>query len=561
MTDTARPRSRSWADPTTPQPRLGNDLLPGAMRPEEPPVEAPAELVVTPIAEPTTRAETLGIFLGFGLLYAVIGLWVVGDLHVVNFDALDRLNRALMVWFNDPPKLAAIGNAVAPVGTLALIPLALIPGLASTTLALPLTSAVLAAGALVFVDKLLAGGDMSRGRRLPIVALVALNPLFAYYAVNGTGDAAYLLFGAVGLYGLLSWGRSGSTRHLIGAGLALALAALSGYEFIVWGVFFAFLISGALTARGRSKDEVEGTVIAYMAPVMYAIGLWLFFNAVVLGDPLAWISAGGGDAAVNAAAGTRPEFDLAEAIGAALRIQLVFPLALVAIPLLLSSAKDAIGYGLCGLIAIAVGYPVANAAVAGSVDVIELRSALPAMIAGLAGIAWVHQRAEDKRSTTWGLAVAIGVIALPLAWSQMGSYPHQNLEQAFTRAISSGDDQEGTTSIGGYQVGIAPEREMADFIGGHGIGDDQILTDEARTYGVIDLTGEPGLFLDRVDRGDSEWERVLASPSGRVDYMLVARGGADRALAAYPGADRGDVGSLTPVAVNDRYALLQVLGP
>jgi hypothetical protein len=433
-----------------------------------------------------------------------------------------------------------------------------IPGLASSTLALPLTSAVLAAGALVFVDKLLAGADMSRDRRLIIVTLVALNPLFAYYAVNGTGDAAYLLFGTAGLYGLVTWGRSGSTRHLIGAGLALALAALSGYEFIFWGAFIAFLISGALTARGRNKDEVEGTVIAYMAPVMYAIGLWLFFNAVVLGDPFAWISADGG-AAVNAAAGPRPGFGLAEAIGDVLRVQLVFPLALVAIPLLLASTKDAIGYGLCGLIGIALGYPVVNAAIAGSVDVIELRTALPAMIAGLAGIAWVHLRAEDRRPTTWGVAVAVGVIALPLAWSQMGSYPHQNLEQAFTRGISSGDDQEGTTSTGGYEVGIAAEREMADYIDKQGIGDNRILTDEAHTFGVIDLTGDPGLFFDRVDRGDDEWDRALASPIGRVDYLLVARTGADRGLAAYPGADQGDVESLTPVALNDRYALLQVV--
>ena len=561
MTDAAKTSSRSWADPTTPQPRLGSDLVPGTLRPEEPAAEPPAELAVTPIAEPTTRGETVGIFLGFGLLYAVIGLWVVGALHVVNFDALDRLNRALMVWFNDPPKLAAIGSSVAPIGTLALLPLALIPGLASSTLALPLTSAVLAAGALVFVDKLLAGADMERNRRLSIVALVALNPMFAYYAVNGTGDAAYLLFGMIGLYGLLSWGRSGSTRHLIGAGLALALAALSGYEFIFWGIFFAFLISGALTAHGRSKDEVEGTVIAYMAPVMYAIGLWIFFSGVIFGDPLAWIASGGGDAAVNATTGARPGFDLVEAIGYALRIQLVFPLALVAVPLLLTSAKDAIGYGLCGLIAITVGYPVVNAAIAGSVDVIELRSALPAMIAGLAGIAWVHLRAEGRRSTTWRVAVAVGVVALPLAWSQMSSYPHQNLEQAFARAISSGDDQEGTTSTGGYQVGIAPEREMADFIDDQGIGDNRILTDDARTYGVIDLTGDPGLFFDRVDHGDDEWDQALASPAGRVDYLLVSRTAADRGLAAYPGADQGDVRSLTPVAVNDRYALLQVVEP
>ena len=46
----------------------------------------------------------------------------------------------------------------------------------------------------------------------------------------------------------------------------------------------------------------------------------------------------------------------------------------------------------------------------------------------------------------------------------MQTYPHQNLEQAFTRAIVTGEDQEGTASRGGFQVGIAPEREMANYI-------------------------------------------------------------------------------------------------
>ena len=552
-------RTRSWTDPTTPRPRAGVGLGSGSTRTGAAASPERYELVVTPIAEPTTRGETLGIFLGFSLLYALVGLWVAGDLHVVNFEALDRLNRALMVWSNDPPKLAAIGFSAAPVGSLVLLPLAAIPGLASSTAALPLTSALLAGGALTFVDRLLAGSDMTRDGRLVLVALVALNPMFAYYAVNGTGDAAYLLFAAAGLHCLLTWGRSGSARHLIGAGLAFAAAALSGYELILWGVLVAMIVSANLTARGRGRDEVEGTVIVYMAPVMYAIGLWILLNAVILGDPFAWVTSAGGHA-VDAAVAARPSFDLPAAIGDALRVQLVLPFALVAVPLLLTSARDAIGYGLLGLVAIAIGYPVACAAIAGSVDVIELRTALPALIAGIAGICWAHLRGADGRRVTWALAVAAGVIALPLAWWQMGSYPHQNLEQAFTRGISSGDDQEGTASLGGFRVGVASEREMASFIEAHVTGERRILTDESRTFGVMDLTGKPGLFLDRADDGDDEWQRVLASPSGRVDYLLVNRDPGDRGLAAYPGADAGEVDSLTPVAVNDRYALLAVGG-
>src|SRR3954447_15585918 len=49
------------------------------------------------------------VFLVAFAAYFAIGYWVTIDQHVVVFDAVDRLTRALLVWHNDPPKLAAIG--------------------------------------------------------------------------------------------------------------------------------------------------------------------------------------------------------------------------------------------------------------------------------------------------------------------------------------------------------------------------------------------------------------------------------------------------------------------
>jgi hypothetical protein len=520
---------------------------------------SPAGMQEEPIAAPTTRVETLGIFLLFGAVYVLLGMRLV-DLHVINFDALDRLTRAFMVWHNDPPKLASIGFSLPPIGTLALIPFAAVKDLVTSGLALPISSALFGAGALVFVNKMLAMADMLRPARLMIVLLVGINPMFAFYAMNGTGDAAHLMFAAFGLFCFLGWGRNGSARYLIGAGLAFSLAVLTRYEYVFWAFFLAFLVSASLTRRGRDKDEVEGSVIAYLAPIMYTLGIWIFLNAVVLGDPFAWISQAGGSAPVNAVSTPSPDFDLAEAIGNALRVQLIFPVALIALPLLLFNpkARAGIGGGLAALIVISIGYSVGSAAVAGSVDAIELRNGLPTMIAGCAGIAWVYLRSETSRAMVWAVTIGLGALAVPLAWGQMQSFPHQNLEQAFTRAISSGDDQEGTTSRGGVVVGISPETSMASYIDDLGLDRNRILTDNARTYGVIALTGQPELFFDRVDRGDIEWRSVLANPQGKVDYMLVDRTEADLILDEYAGADEGAVPGLEPVVSNERYALLGV---
>ena len=541
--ETAPPRSELDAD----APRYDRQRYASAARTHE-----------KPLAAPVTKLETLAVFLGFGLLYALLGIHLIGDLHVVNFDALDRLTRALVVWHDDPPKLAAVGFSLPPIGTLVLVPFAAIRDMATSGWALPLSSAIFGAGALVFVDRMLAMGAMGRGPRLIIVLLVGLNPMFAFYAMNGTGDAAHMMLAAIGLLCLLGWGRNGSPRYLIAAGLAFSVAVLTDYEYILWTIFLALLVAGTLSLRGRERDEVEGSVIAYLAPIIYALGAWAFLNAVVLGDPIAWISTAESAAPVNALPGEAADFGVIDAIANALRVQLGFPVALLAVPLLLLAARDAIGYGLAGLILISVAYSVISAAIAGSVDVIELRHALPAMMAGCAGVAWVYLRAERMRALVWGLTALLAAISLPSAWAQMRSYPYQNLEEAFTRAISTGEDQEGTGSRGGYLVGVAREREMARYITGEEIGESQILTDDARTFGVIDLTGEPELFFDRVDKGDSEWRAALADPQERVDYMLVERTDADLILDRYPGADVGDVEGFEPVVANDRYALLQV---
>lgn len=510
-----------------------------------------------PQAAPVTRLETLGIFLGFGVLYMLLGFRLI-DLHVINFDALDRLTRAFMVWYNDPPKLASIGFSLPPLGTLVLVPFAAIKGLVTSGLALPISSAIFGAGTLTFVNRMFAMADMVRGARLLIVLLVGLNPMFAFYAMNGTGDMAYMMFAAFGMFCMLGWGRNGSARYLIGAGLAFAVAVIARYEFIIWALVLAFLVSGSLTAKGKDKDEVQGSVIAYLAPIMYALGIWIFLNAVVLGDPFAWVSQASSSAPVNAVSSSAPDFSVIEALSNALRIQLIFPISLVAIPMLLFGTRDAVGYGIAILIVVNIAWSVVSAAVAGSVDVIELQDALPGMIAGCAGIAWCYLRAESMRALLWAVTVGLALISLPLAWSQMQSFPHQNLEQAFTRAIFTGEDQEGTASRGGFQVGIAPEREMARFIEDQGLDPNEVLTDNARTFGVIALTGRPDLFFDRVDKGDTEWQKVVDAPQGKVDYVLVQRTDADLILQAYPGIDVGDADGFDPIVSNERYALVAV---
>ena len=133
-------------------------------------------------------------------------------------------------------------------------------------------------------------------------------------------------------------------------------------------------------------------------------------------------------------------FDLPEALGNALRIELIFPATLVAVPLLLlnfGGSRDTISVGFALLIILNIAYSLVGAAIEGSIDVIELQRRA-------AGDARRDRRLRLAVSPICRAASArLGVdrrcsasIALPTAWAQMKSYPHQNLEQAFTRAIA-----------------------------------------------------------------------------------------------------------------------------
>ena len=101
---------------------------------------------------------------------------------------------------------------------------------------------------------------------------------------------------------------------------------------------------------------------------------------------------------------------------------------------------------------------------------------------------------------------------------------------------------------------------MAEYIKQHIHDKNVVLTDNAQTYGVILLNGQPQVFWDRIDKGDAKWNSVLNDPWGKVKYMLVAynpRSG-DLIQRHYPQINAGTVPGITPVFRTDRYVLARV---
>jgi hypothetical protein len=529
---------------------------------------------LVPFVDSQTRTvpralESLLIFALSATAYALIGVQIVTVDHVVVFEGLDRLTRAFMVWHNSPPKLAAVGFNYPPLTSLIFLPLTIVKPIATSLIALPLTSAIFAGGTVVMLNRTLELCEMSALLRYPLLALFCLNPEFVFYASNGMADAAYLFLLAGGLYCLMHWYLSEESRYLIAAGVTFTFCMLTRYEFIIWASAAAFVIGGVLVRRAATRARVEGLVISYMAPIVYGLALWTLFNGVIVGRPFEWLTSNSSSSlAINSDQLTHHgNVSLVEVAHRLLELAAgIAPLALLAIPVLVYAflrANDVMSLALAGFIALGLVIIGTDALIQNDLGILQLNNGLPLALTALLGAGWLFRSQVAARMPIWLVTLAVLAASIPLAWSAMQHYPFQNLEQAFTRAVNTGHSQEGTSSIGGFTVGIEPERQMAAYID-RIVGKEKhaILTDNAQTFGVIMLSGRPQDFDNRVNQGDGPWFEARESPYGKVKYMLMAyRAPGDLVRQRYPEAAGGGNPNLTPVFHTSRYVLLRVARP
>ena len=511
-----------------------------------------------------TLAEGFIVFGVAFIAYFAIGYWFTINQHVIVFDALDRLTRALLVWHNDPPKLAAIGFVFPPLTTAMFLPLAAIKPLATSLIALPLASSVCAATTIVFLDRTLARCDMPLPLRAPLLLAFAVNPLWVFYAGNGMSEALYSALLAFCLYTFVSWYATTEPRYLIGSGFGIAFLIVTRYAFIIWAALLALLIGVALVRRRASRIEVEGSVVAFAAPVVYALALWILFNALIVGDPFGWLNSSAASAVNSLGLHHHGHLAFNEVSKRLLQLNVgVFPLALVAVPALVVTflvQRNDMALWLASFVVLGIVIIGVHAYAAQDESLLTLRDSIPMYVAAFVGAVWVYRSFDFLRPVVWGVTLALLIVNLFTTWHAMQVYPFQSLEQAFTNAVSTGKSQEGASSRGGFDVGIQPEAQMAQFLKDHVSGKNAVLADNAHTFGVILLQGRPQTIFDRIDRGDAKWNSILRDPYGKVSYLLLNRNTATGDLIArkYPKADAGDVAGLTPVFRTQRYVLLRV---
>ncbi|MCW2495247.1 hypothetical protein [Jatrophihabitans sp.] len=501
---------------------------------------------------PRRRWESLAVFAVFTGLYVWIGEWLVQGAHVVSFVTLDQLNRTLMIWHNSPPKLSAVGFNYPPLSTLLMSPLTIVAPWARSLVIVPLVSAPFAAYLMVSVNTLMRRVAVPGLLRAGVLVGLGCNPLFAFYASDGASDLVALSLTVAAVSCLLTWYLTADIRFVLLSGLTFAVAGLAGYQSLVWFAVSFVGVSVVLSRNGAREEEIEGTSVGLAAPAVYALALWVGFSLLLTHRPFGWIPRFPSDGISFGATVT----DTGRLVldGA--------PLAIVVLPALVVvglARRDSLALWCAALVAGAIIAPGASSLLHLTASPLAMRDALPILLFAIVGALWLARSLAGSRLTVVGLLIVALVASVPWTYSQMRTFPRQNLESAFTSALSSGASQEGSRTKNGEVVGIDTEKAMAGWIRAHVHGVDQILTDNAQTYAVMLLTGDPGLFLDRVDKSDGPWMRVADAPAHTVRYLLLSRHNTQDLLTqTYPAAANGTDPSL-PVAFADaRYTLVRV---
>jgi hypothetical protein len=84
---------------------------------------------------------------------------------------------------------------------------------------------------------------------------------------------------------LLRWQRAGALRDLIGCSLLLSLAFLTRYDALLPIAVATGVVAYRTLRRGVPWAKVEGTLIAFLLPIVYVAGLWILANWLIIGDP------------------------------------------------------------------------------------------------------------------------------------------------------------------------------------------------------------------------------------------------------------------------------------
>jgi len=238
----------------------------------------------------TTAASTLeglAVFLASALACLLVGLAVWRQGHV-DWDATAALSHAFDVVHKEPRfNLALIGFTEPPLPAILYIPFCgLAPTLAVSGLACPILGCILLGTTAVMLNGFAARAGLPPLLRWLLVAAFVMHPLIIGLGAMGDPGIVLAFAGAGAAFALMRWSRNQGFRDLLTCSLFLTAAVLTRYE-ALWLVITATAYVLWRTRRaGPERARTEGTLIAFLLPLLYCACVWVGANWAIMGDPL-----------------------------------------------------------------------------------------------------------------------------------------------------------------------------------------------------------------------------------------------------------------------------------
>lgn len=505
---------------------------------------------------PETR-EAIALFLVVFAAYTALGWYTTVHLLAAPFDAVSRLAHADFVLHADPGKLTAIGFVWPPVITLVLIPFAVVDGLANSLWALPLMSSMFAAGMFAVINRTYRLLGMGFLARYALLVAFAFNPFLARYASNGMGEIVSLFFVAVAMHYLIKWIVDGHDWHLAPSGMAWALAMLSRYEIGLYALAAGIAVALILWRRRASGARAEGTLLLYVAPVVYCLLLWVLFNFLITGNPLYFVDEQVRQRFTEYRKSTFTDNAEPFRLIVEMNLKLFLP-TLLLLPAMLVVALLRRGLTtlmMAGLLAINPAVTLVAMLRAGDLALAQPRFNIRSLPMAMIAIGWLFYvlKGRTERTVLVVLSVLVILAGHPLTWSFMKEFPYQDQRQEarFVEAIESGRSQSTP------DLDIPAARRMADYVAANVEGRHSILVDDAQSFAPMLVGSDVPRYYDRIYKGDAIWERVAAAPRRRVGWMLVSGAREDLLGARFTGREP----YLTRRFAAGKYVLYSVAPP
>ena len=177
-----------------------------------------------------------------------------------------------------------------PLPTLLALPLVKVPYLGATGLALVIVNAVVAAFTLTLLNSWWAGFGMARLVRWTLLAVYQASPPIIGAVLTGSTSTVMLLLLTAGAYFLVRWLDTLDLRSLAYLGVLAGLSVITRYETVAL-VAAAAVVILARVARLRERSFRPATLLVFLIPPLYTMGLWVLGNWLIMGDPVYFLRA------------------------------------------------------------------------------------------------------------------------------------------------------------------------------------------------------------------------------------------------------------------------------